>query len=55
VLETEMIEKVRIAAGLRNFLRMAPNEIEFEGRRISRDTLLRAANILEAGPTTTSL
>ena len=42
----------RIAAGLRNFLRMAPNEIEFEGRRISRDLLLRAADILEAGPTT---
>jgi hypothetical protein len=42
----------RIAAGLRNFLRMAPNEIAFEGRRISRDILFRAANILEAGPTT---
>lgn len=42
----------RVAAGLRNFLRMAPNEIEFEGRTISRDSLLRAANILESGPTT---
>jgi len=41
----------RIAAGLLNFLRMAPNEIAFEGRRISRDILFRAANILEAGPT----
>jgi len=42
----------RIAAGLREFLRTAPNEIEFEGRTILRDTLLRAAEILESGPTT---
>jgi DnaJ like chaperone protein len=42
----------RIAVGLREFLRTAPNEIEFEGRTISRDTLLQAASILEAGPTT---
>ena len=42
----------RMAAGLRDFLRTAPNEIEFEGRTILRDTLLRAAEILEAGPTT---
>jgi DnaJ like chaperone protein len=42
----------RIAAGLCEFLRTASNEIEFEGRTIDRDTLQRAAKILEAGPTT---
>jgi hypothetical protein len=41
-----------IAVGLREFLRAAPDEIEFEDRTILRDTLLRAAEILEAGPTT---
>lgn len=42
----------RMAAGLREFLRTASDEIEFEGRTILRDTLLLAAEILEAGPTT---
>jgi hypothetical protein len=42
----------RMAARRREFLRTAPNEIEFKGRTILRDTLLRAAEILEAGPTT---
>jgi hypothetical protein len=41
-----------IAAGLRESVRTAPNEIEFEDRTILRDTLQRAAEILEAGPTT---
>jgi len=42
----------QMAAGLREFLRTAPDEIAFEERTILRDTLLRTAEILDAGPTT---
>jgi hypothetical protein len=42
----------QMAAGLREFLRTAPDEIAFQGRTILRDTLLRTAEILDAGPTT---